>query len=290
MPLQEEIHEAVVTAVDDPEQRLRIKCKCIGLLADEDAALPMWIEPVLGWGMIIVPDVGETIEIVIASSNDTDDSYAQTSLESPDVRWRGARFWSEDQDGDTPRLVPDDFKTNYGKRRGFATPRGHSLLFDDTEGKEKVTLSQRTVVGGADKFAFVSLDENGSVVMSNRNGSLVYLNALQGQITIVDEFGNSYASDENGLRLIDKFANIVDMSDGDIQLISQGNILEAAADWKASVGSYNLGDAASESAVLGEKLIAWLNAHTHSTGMGPSGPPIVPAIPTDFLSLIGKLE
>jgi len=39
-----------------------------------------------------------------------------------------------------------------------------------------------------------------------------------------------------------------------------------------------------EPAVLGTSLITWLNRHTHSTGTGPSGTPIVPALPTDFLS------
>jgi hypothetical protein len=249
----------------------------------------MWIEPELDWGWFIVPDVGEIVEIIVTAQGDTDDSFGQSSLEALNPRWQGTRHWSEDQDGDTPRTVPEDFKTNYGKRRGFATPRGHILMFDDTEGKEKISLTQKTTVAGVDKFAFFSLDENGSVIISNRNGSLIYLNALQGQLTIVDEFGNSYASDENGVRVIDKFANIFDMSDGLIQVISQGNIVETAADWAAVVGSYNLA-AADQSAVRGEELLAWLATHAHTDAMGGTGPPIMLPIPTDFLSLVGKLE
>lgn len=37
---------------------------------------------------------------------------------------------------------------------------------------------------------------------------------------------------------------------------------------------------AAQSAVFGENLLAWLNSHTHGTGVGPSGPPITPATST----------
>jgi hypothetical protein len=42
---------------------------------------------------------------------------------------------------------------------------------------------------------------------------------------------------------------------------------------------------ATEPAVLGIKLMAWLNSHTHPTGTGPSGTPTIPALLTDFCSL-----
>lgn len=141
MPIIEETHTATVTAIDDPKQRLRIRCSCVGLLGGEDGELPMWVEPELQWGWVVVPDVGEIVEIVMTVSGDTDDSFAQTSLENPDIRWRGIRHWSDDQDGDQPRPVPDAFKINYGKRRGFATPAGHVFVFDDTPGAEKIILT-----------------------------------------------------------------------------------------------------------------------------------------------------
>lgn len=39
-----------------------------------------------------------------------------------------------------------------------------------------------------------------------------------------------------------------------------------------------------EPAVLGASLIQWLNTHTHSSSVGPTGVPVTPAVPTDFLS------
>lgn len=37
-------------------------------------------------------------------------------------------------------------------------------------------------------------------------------------------------------------------------------------------------------AVFGDQLLIWLNAHTHPTSVGPSGPPVVPATTADFCS------
>lgn len=50
------------------------------------------------------------------------------------------------------------------------------------------------------------------------------------------------------------------------------------------VGGVQLGGlGAVQSAVLGDQLLTWLNSHTHSTGTGPSGIPIIIA-PTTILS------
>jgi hypothetical protein len=249
----DETYTAEVTATDDPEQRGRIRCSCVGLLADEDADLPMWIEPELDWGWFVVPDVGEIVEIVAQKHGDGDDSFGQSSLESLALRWRGARHWTSG-DPAVPREVPEDFKTNYGKRRGFATPQGHLLMFDDTEGKEKLTLTWSGVREGSAKFSFYSIDEDGSLVMSNRNGSLMYFNAKDRQVTMVDEWGNSITTDELGIHIIDYNGNIIDMSLTSVQVISQsGLILEAS-------NGVKVGGIATSPMVLGTELIAAIDA------------------------------
>lgn len=289
MANQDETFTATVTANDDPEKRGRIRCTCVGLMGDEDGDMPMWIEPELLWGWFVVPDVGELVEIVASKHGDGDDSFGQSFLESPSLRWRGARHWTAESAADA-RTVPEDFKTNYGKRRGFATPQGHILLFDDTEGKERIALTWHGVREGADAYSFFALDEDGSVVISNRNGSLLYFNAAQQQVTWVDEHGNSLTTDVDGMRMIDHFGNIISMEDGVIQIISQGNVVVTGADFTAETGSYNLGTGAASSMVLGEALLAWLNSHTHtcSAPASPSSPPVVPAPPA-ILSTIGRL-
>lgn len=245
----EETYRATVTDTADPESRGRIKVTSSGALGASDAPMPMWIEPATDWGWFLVPDVGETVEIVMSAHGDMDESNGQASIEEPDVRWRGVRYWTS-AEADKPREVPADFKTNYGKRRGFATPQGHLLMFDDTEGKEKVSLMWHGAREGADKFGMFTIDEAGSVVISNINGSLIYLNAADEQLTIVDQHGNSYTSDADGIRLIDSFSNMITMADGVVQVISQGGlVLEAASGVK-------VGGNATMHMLLGETLIA----------------------------------
>lgn len=280
----EETYRATVSDNADPEMRGRIKVTSAQALGAADAPLPMWIEPAMMWGFFIVPDVGETVEIVMAAHGDMDESHGQAALEEPDVRWRGVRFWST-PDAPMPRVVPEDFKTNYGKRRGLATPQGHLLIFDDTEGKEKVSLQWHGAREGVDKYSMVSLDEAGSVIISNINGSLMYFNATDGQVTIVDEHGNSYTSDATGIRLVDAFSNVIEMKDGVIQIISQNAVVVSGSDFTAATGSVSLVDQADQPMVRGTELVTWLAAHTHSDAMGGTGPPVAPVPPTVLSSV-----
>lgn len=284
----EECYRAVVTDNQDPEQRGRIKVTSADLMGDADSPLPMWLEPAVDWGWFIVPDVGEVIEVIVNGHGDLDESFSQQSLEALNPRWRGSRMWTADT-AETARVVPEDFKTNYGKRRGFATPQGHVLMFDDTEGKEKISLTWTGEREGAPAFCYLAMDEDGSMIMSNRNGSLIYLNAKDKELTLVDEWGNSISMKEAGITLTDQFSNIIEMKDGVIQIVSQDAIVATGKDFTAATGTVNLVDGADTFLVRGADLVTWLTAHTHSTGMGPSGPPIAPVPPT-VLSTAAKVK
>jgi hypothetical protein len=156
-----ETHVARVTANNDPEERGRIRVACVALLGDDETELPMWVEPALPWGMFAVPDVGELVEIEVLSGSRHDESYGQMSLDNLDPKWKGARFFNEDEDVPTP--VHDDFKTHYGKRRGFATPFGHVLMFDDTTDDPSLWLAWTSEKGSTDatKRTVIHIDKNG---------------------------------------------------------------------------------------------------------------------------------
>jgi hypothetical protein len=150
MATQTERYEAVVVANDDPEKRGRIRVACAGLVGDEDAALPFWVEPLFDWGLFVVPDVKESVEIEVDVASDTDESYQQTSLEALNPRWRTKRHYTD------AFPVHEDFTSkNYGKRRGFVTPRGHTMVFDDAEGSEAITLTWRSKDGKAQTLSIV---------------------------------------------------------------------------------------------------------------------------------------
>lgn len=270
-----ETYDATVMSIDaeEPNPRGRIKVACVGLLGDEESTLPMWVEPAFDWGWFYVPDIGETVEIEVVSSSEQDEQFGQASIDNLDIHWKGKRqYTDEETDGETePRPVPEDFKTNYGKRRGFATPNGHIIYFDDTEDAQKIQITWKQ----GDDFQFITFDETGSIVMSNKNGGFIHLDAENGATTIVDENGNTISSNDKGIKLVDIFKNYIELKDGVIQIVSQANVTVTGADFSAKTGSVNLGDGAIEPAVLGNLLMAYLVGHVH----GPPGSPPVPGTP-----------
>lgn len=226
----------IVTNTTDPEKRGRIKIKSASITGEPEnpTELPDWIEPCLDWGWFYVPDVGEEVEIEFIVESDTgEDTRYQAFLEHPNYRWRGKRAASAG--GDAPANVPALLKTNYGKRRGFYTPAGHVLFFDDTDGMETINLVWR---GGpaaapgapADKrYAFLTFDPDGSVILANRSGSMIYMNAASGQVSLIDEHGNTLTTSETGVTIVDASGGIVKLAENSIQVIGQGNVTINAA-------------------------------------------------------------
>lgn len=161
-----EYYPARVTANDDPDQRGRVRIACVGLLGDDETDLPMWVEPALDWGWFYVPDVSEIIEIVCVTGSAQDESRGQMSLDNLDVKWHGARFYNTDSDAPTPvNAVFTD--THYGKRRGFATPFGHFLMFDDTEDEPQITLSWVSKKdAGAEEITKLDINKDGEALIS----------------------------------------------------------------------------------------------------------------------------
>lgn len=161
-----EYYPARVTANDDPDKRGRVRVSCVGLLGDDEADLPMWVEPALDWGWFYVPDVGEIIEVSAVTGSAQDESIGQMSLDNLDIKWHGARFYNSD--ADTPTPINDAFtSSNYGKRRGFATPFGHYLVFDDTEDSPEITLTWTSKKNpGANDITQVDINKNGEVTIT----------------------------------------------------------------------------------------------------------------------------
>lgn len=159
MPVTTEKFVAQVMVNKDDEFRGRIQVTCVDLTGDPEAILPVWVEPVFDWGWFVVPDVDEFVEIEIVTSTDDDESFGQSMIFEPRIHWRAKRFYHEG--GDTESPIHSDFKTNYSKRRGFATPAGHILLFDDTDGKERIQLTWKQ----GDTLASISIDESGIVLL-----------------------------------------------------------------------------------------------------------------------------
>lgn len=285
-----EKHDATVLSIDDPEKRGRIKIACAGLLGDEETELPDWIEPNQDWGWFVIPDVGEIIEIETIAGNDQDEIFGQSTIENMEIRYTGKRSWTDDvtDEKNEPRPINDEFKTNYGKRRGFVTPNGHMIFFDDTNKNQKINITWHQ----EGKYQYISMDEKGSMTIANANGSMIYLDADNGAATFVDENGNYYSSDTNGLKIVDKFGSFIEFKDGVIQVVSQGNFVVMGSDATLKTATVNLLDGATDRIIKGDTFMTTcFDIHTHATAFGPSGPPVplMSTLQASVLSTNGKI-
>lgn len=272
-------YPATVTAIEDPEKRGRIRVACAALMGDEETEMPQWVEPVYEWGWFVVPDPGEVVDLEVTEGHHDDEHFGQSSIANLDPRWRG-RYWGGN-DTEVKRPVPADFTTNYGKRRGFATPGGHVMMFDDTEGAKKFSITWK---GGDNEYAYMSADEDGSWIIANKKGSLLYLNAKDGQMSWVDQFGNTIASDTDGIKVIDKSGCVASLKEGVIQLLAANAVTMSCKNVVIDAGQIELAQPAADFAVKGTTFLAGFMAHTHPTGVGPSGPPVPTGTEATWLS------
>lgn len=228
----------------DPEKRGRIKVSCFDLIGS-DKEIPEWVEPLLDWGWFYVPDVDEFVEVEVLLTTGRDTRPLETSLHSLDIKWNGARYYGGEET-DAPRPVPSAFSENY-KRRGFATPLGHILIFDDTPGSQTVTLSW---ANGEDPPVYSSLDfrADGSVQLS-MDGGKHFLHLKDGELEV-------RLSSGAGMKVTGKDADTV-------TVLGDGGVKAAIADHLQNL--YSL-------AVTGIKAV--FDGHIHPTGMGPSGQPL----------------
>jgi len=261
MAISTERYPAVVTNNQDDEKRGRIKVACVGITGSEDVELPNWIEPTFDWGFFVVPDIDEQVEIEISTDSDLDEIRAQTSIADSDMRWRAKRFYSSEAEKPTP--IPDDFTGSYGKQRGFSTPVGHVLLFDDTDGGTKVYLTwSKEPDGDTSQLLF---DTDGTIKFTNKGKATWHL------------------------------------KDNEIEVKLDGNGAGFKVSGKDANATTTLGNGAVSAAIAENLQTLWtqlktqcdiFDAHTHTTGVGPSGPPVplllCPAWASNIVS--GKLK
>lgn len=279
-----ETYPAKVTMNQDPEQRGRIKVACSGILGDEETELPMWVEPVPAWGWFFVPDIGEMVEIEVVSGSTEDEQAGQASIDNPDVKWRGNRYYGNEE-GEAPTPVNDDFKINYGKRRGFATPAGHTFIFDDTDDQRSISLSWKSVDG---KFSFFAINSDGTIILGTHTGHLLHLNSKDGELTLIDQHGNLYSSDSDGSKIVNKDGTLIDLNGPNVQILAANAVTVSCKDATLDAGKVNLGgQPLTEAMLLGTTFVtAVFNAHTHIAGTGPTSTPM----PADMAAALAALS
>lgn len=220
---------AVVSNNIDPLRQGRIKVTCSALLGDESSELPGWIEPALPWGWFIVPDVGQQVTILFTEETSSDVFRGESSITHPNIQWEGATHFTGPLAVDGNPIGSEFTIKNYTKRRGFKTPAGHVLLFDDSQHGREVRMSWSGGTPATPKSAFWSFDNKGSFAVQDAGGNVFYMNAkktgsLTGEVSMIHKSGNRISIDDDGISMVDKHGNAIVMNAAGISIVSQGPI------------------------------------------------------------------
>ena len=280
-------HLAVVTDVEDPEQRGRIKVACASLMgmddSDEPREYPNWVEPSIGYrtssanpdedgeggvcGFFGVPGVGTTVELEITEGSTFDQSPGQSGIGAPDPRYKGCLI-------NAGESIGGDFTTNYPNRFGWKGANGSVFVFDVTEGDEKITIQSHDLGDG--RRSFFLIDKSGSMYMATHTGTLIVLDAKTDTIKMIDGHGNVLQTTGGGFSFISNAGPVV-MADGkNVSIMTPGQVMLNASHVEVSAGSVNLGANAVESVIKGNTFQALFNTHVHTGNLGaPTLPPLV---------------
>lgn len=183
----------------------------------------------------------------------------------------GAKVWVEFEAGDTDHPIwvgvwypsgtaPEPARISPPDNRVIQTNSGHTIEIKDVAGAERILIKHKD-------NAFLSLDEKGSVVLSNKNGSHVHLDADAGNATFVEQHGNSVTLSEQGMALVNKDGTTVNITGATVHVIATNAVIEST--------NTALGKGASEPTLMGnafKTLWTALQTHVHPSAMGPTSP------------------
>jgi uncharacterized protein involved in type VI secretion and phage assembly len=227
-----------------PDARGRIKVVVPTIYGETTS---VWAQPCLPWGHFTMPPPAAKI-------------WVEFEAGDPDFPlWVGTYY----PDGTAPAEAQAQPQTH----RVIQMPSGHTIELSDEEGAEKIVIRHKD-------NAFVALEADGSVIVSNKQGANLFMNAKGGETTLMGEQGHLVTMSKDAMSLINKEGTVVELK-GDTATVLAGNV-------SISGTSVALGAQAMEPTILGTaftQLWTLVMTHTHPTAMGPSGPPTPPILP-----------
>lgn len=175
---------AVVTNINDPDKLGRVKVKLLNLdLPDYETDFIRVMTPMsgAGWGMLFFPNVGDEV-LVAFCGGDISRAYVLGSLWNKNFK------------------TPAEIKEN-NPIRMIQTKAGHKLVFDDSDGKEKITLQTKNelLIKLDDEKNYITLQDKGGknlIKVDSANGTITIqadkkVNISAGSTKIIMESGGS---------------------------------------------------------------------------------------------------
>jgi uncharacterized protein involved in type VI secretion and phage assembly len=245
-------YRGIVADNKDPDKLGRLKLKIPRVLGESEEAITDWAWPCLPFGglaeqgRVFVPEIDAKVWVEFEEGN-------------PDLPiWVGT-FWSRPAGASELPAEAQDVEGDDPQRRVLKTVSGHVLEFSDVAGKEAVVLKHKD-------GASLTMDDKGSVIIANKEGSHIFLNAEEGEATFIDQHGNNVKLGDSGITVTNKDGAMVDMAGSSVQVVAKNVHVRSE--------TVSLGEGAMEPAILGMTFAAIFDAHIHPTALGPSGPPI----------------
>jgi hypothetical protein len=246
----------------------------------------------LGSIWVIVPSMfGETNEVKARACLPFGHFYV------PDI---GTQVWIEFEGGNpayplwvgtwyAPGTTPQTSRVTPPEVRMIETPGGHTIELHDKSGEEKIVIKHP-------KNSFVSIDKDGSVIISNDKGSFLHLDSVDEKATMMQQDGNLLTMSSDGTLLVNNNGVVFELKGDNVRIMAAGNVQISAAGVLLQGQTVGIGEGAMERAVLGDMFMNNYFAHTHATAVGPSGPPLpplppaIPATPHPCLAQVTKVK
>jgi hypothetical protein len=237
-------YSGIVTDVEDDLKQGRVEVKVPGMFGEE---MKVWARPCLPFGHFFIPDVGAHVWIEFEAGD------PQHPI------WVGVWY--------PAGTVPPEADISPPENRVIKTPSGHTIQIMDKAGEEKIVVKHKS-------NSFVSVDDKGSVLISNQKGSHLFLNSDQEEATLMEQHGNLITMTSDGILIVNKSGTTIEMKDGKVRVIAADTVQVSAKDVVLASSTVALGSGATEPAVLGQTFALMYNTHMHPTALGPSGPPV----------------
>ena len=236
-------YRGFVSDNQDPENRARVRLTVPSVLGEE---ITGWALPCLPFGglpdqgFFAVPEPGAQVWV----------EFEEGELSQP--IWTGC-FWQLDGD------APADLSGEEPTKRRFKTPSGHFLEFEDLAGEESLCLEHSS-------GAKLDIDKDGTVGLTDSEGSVLTLDAAASEVCLCDANGNTLTMNSTGTIVEDSNGNKIEMGPSGINLQGQQIALKGSLVTLAGDGG--------EPIIKGQSFLTLFMTHIHPTGAGPSGPPI----------------
>jgi hypothetical protein len=304
---------ATVSSNQDPMGlgRIQIVCPTVGhLVAPQVWVLPAMMGAGNKRGMFYVPEEGDTVFVNFYEGDPT----------VPQMYFGGWYGMVDGSTADTPTFLAPPASL-YPEKKGIVTRAGHALIFNDTVGSESVVLlwnqpapgdpelTNRTSTAAYNKgipsptpafpgqklgSAILSMDATG-ILLKSASSFIFQIDESKGALSIATPNGSMISFTPTGnIQLIHNSGSSIAMSPTGITVsaaVAAGQVVNITGQSiSVNGGAINIGSKASDFAVLGLKLIAWLAAHTHPYSFGTTLPPVPPPTPADFCSQTIKVQ